>query len=410
MYWLFVVFLGLEFIFDIYFLVKSIKTRDNRNWLILFSINVSSIISVFLFGWYSLFALANKTLKYFIIYFIIYVLVFVVNLLLLIISSILKINEAINNKRRNIMPIVLTRKVKCKSIFIPLILIILFTLCLCGIDYSKDVIQKRGELNTYNNVKKKEINKMVSFLNDKYSINIMNSDCVYYREQDYTTHNGFMYSTTFNIPYIGVFKYNNELITVADRKGFISDNRQLGEINDILIEYYYNKTGIKFDYIEFSKGSGSNWCGDDNIINIILQTKFNELITDDNVEEFLNYVLQEANLSISFYISNVDNMDVLKDDIIDELEYLREYDNILSVNVYGYTGELDIIHREILFPDEKGDYDIETNDIDDGYKFGCYYQDERSIDYSFELSMDLDRGYSSYEGVSINGWKYRVYN
>ena len=52
MYWLFVVLLGLEFIFDIYFLVKSIKTRDNRNWLILFSINVSSIISVFLFGWF----------------------------------------------------------------------------------------------------------------------------------------------------------------------------------------------------------------------------------------------------------------------------------------------------------------------------------------------------------------------
>lgn len=40
----------LQLIFNIYFLIKSIKSKDNRNWLILFSINISSIISVVLVG------------------------------------------------------------------------------------------------------------------------------------------------------------------------------------------------------------------------------------------------------------------------------------------------------------------------------------------------------------------------
>ena len=154
----------------------------------------------------------------------------------------------------------LERNIKTKAITIPLILITLLTLFLCVFDYSKYVIQQRGELNTYNNVKKKEINKMASFLNDKYNINIQESDCIYYREQDYTRHSDILGNgSTYNIPYITVFKNNNELITVVDRKGFISDNRQLRDLNDILINYYYQKTGIKFDYIEFNKSYGGSW-------------------------------------------------------------------------------------------------------------------------------------------------------
>ena len=44
----------LQLIFNIYFLIKSIKSKDNRNWLILFSINISSIISVVLVVFYAL--------------------------------------------------------------------------------------------------------------------------------------------------------------------------------------------------------------------------------------------------------------------------------------------------------------------------------------------------------------------
>ena len=401
----------LQLIFNIYFLIKSIKSKDNKNWLILFSINISSIISVVLVGFY---ALSNQYLGWDGLgYLLICFFALCAYLFLLIVNSIFKIIEVRKNKKQNIIPKTLKRNIKNKAITIPLILITLLTLFLCVFDYSKYVIQQRGELNTYNNVKKKEINKMASFLNDKYNINIQESDCIYYREQDYTRHSDILGNgSTYNIPYITVFKNNNELITVVDRKGFISDNRQLRDLNDILINYYYQKTGIKFDYIEFNKSYGGSWSENDNIINAVLQAKFNTLITDKNIEQFLEYILQESDLSISFYIkdNSENNIETLKYNITNELEYLREYDNIEIVKVYGYVGQLDIKHDEIEFPNEHRYYGNSSNDYYDGYKFGCYYIDTTSNNFTFSLSMDLNRGYTTGTGESINGWKYHVIN
>ena len=382
----------LQSIFNIYFLIKSIKSKDNRNWLILFSINISSIISVVLIGIY---ALSNPFLGWNGLgYLLICFFALCADLFLLMVNSIFKIIEVRKNKKQNIIPETLNRNVKNKAIIIPLILITLSTLSLCGFDYSKYVIEQRGELNTYNNIKKKEINKMASFLSNKYNINIQENDCIYYREQDYTRHSDiFGNGSTYNIPYITVFRYNDEIITVADRKGFISDNRQLGELNEILTKYYYQKTGIKFDYIGFRKSYVGSWNGNDNIINIVLQTKFNELITDKNIEQFLDCILKESDLSISFYIKddNENNIETLKYNIINELEYLREYNNIEIVKVYGYIGQLDIKYDKIEFPDEHKDYGNSSDDYYDGYKFGCYYLDTTSNNFTFSLSMDLNR-------------------
>ena len=401
----------LQSIFNIYFLIKSIKSKDNRNWLILFSINISSIISVVLIGIY---ALSNPFLGWNGLgYLLICFLSLCADLFLLMVNSIFKIIEVRKNKKQNIIPETLNRNVKNKAIIIPLILITLSTLSLCGFDYSKYVIEQRGELNTYNNIKKKEINKMASFLSNKYNINIQENDCIYYREQDYTRHSDiFGNGSTYNIPYITVFRYNDEIITVADRKGFISDNRQLGELNEILTKYYYQKTGIKFDYIGFRKSYVGSWNGNDNIINIVLQTKFNELITDKNIEQFLDCILKESDLSISFYIKddNENNIETLKYNIINELEYLREYNNIEIVKVYGYIGQLDIKYDKIEFPDEHKDYGNSSDDYYDGYKFGCYYLDTTSNNFTFSLSMDLNRGYTTEKGELINGWKYLVIN
>lgn len=401
----------LQLIFNIYFLIKSIKSKDNRNWLILFSINISSIISVVLIGIY---ALSNPFLGWNGLgYLLICFLALCADLFLLMVNSIFKIIEVRKNKKQNIIPETLNRNVKNKAIIIPLILITLSTLSLCGFDYSKYVIEQRGELNTYNNIKKKEINKMASFLSYKYNINIQENDCIYYREQDYTRHSDiFGNGSTYNIPYITVFRYNDEIITVADRKGFISDNRQLGELNEILTKYYYQKTGIKFDYIGFRKSYVGSWNGNDNIINIVLQTKFNELITDKNIEQFLDCILKESDLSISFYIKddNENNIETLKYNIINELEYLREYNNIEIVKVYGYIGQLDIKYDKIEFPDEHKDYGNSSDDYYDGYKFGCYYLDTTSNNFTFSLSMDLNRGYTTGKGELINGWKYLVIN
>lgn len=409
MFILFIILFVLQLIFNIYFLIMSIKTKDNKNWLILFSLSISSLISVTLVGAYSL---TNQYLDWNALgYLAICFFALCAYLLLLIVNSIFKIVEVKKNKKQSIIPKRLEKNIKKRAIIIPLILITLLTLIVCGFDYSKYVLHQRGEINTYNNVKNKEIDKMANFLNDKYKMNIQESDCIYYREQDYTRHSDiFGNGSTYNIPYISVFKINNEQITVVDRKGFISDNRQLKDINDILINYYYQKTGIKFDYIEFNKSYGGSSTGNDNIINSVLQTKFNTLITDKNIEQFLNYVLQESDLSISFYINDnsVNDIETLKYNIINELEYLRNYTNIEIIKVYGYEGELAIKHKEIEFPNEHKDYGNSSDDYDDGYKFGCYYIDSSSTKFTFSLIMDLNRGYTSGTGELINGWKYRT--
>lgn len=404
MFVLFIMLFILLVIIHIYFLVKSVKIRDNKNWLILFSLNISSIISVLLIGCYSLFNkyLSWNALSYLGLCFV----ALCIYILILIISFILKMIAVKKNKKQNIIKEKLHKNIVKKSIMLPLISVLVLTFLICGIDYSRYVLQQRGEINTYNNVKSKEISKMANFLNNKYDINIQESDCIYYREQDYTRHSDiFGNGTTYNIPYIAVFKTNNEKITVVDRKGFISDNKQLKDLNQFIIDYYQEKTGIKFDYVEFRKSYIGSWSGNDNIINIVLQTKFNKLINQQNIEEFINYILQEPDLSITYYIKcNDNNRETLIDDITKKLDYLKDYSNIEILEVYGYDGELIIENKEIDFPTEHKNYGNSSDDYYDGYKFGCYYIDSASTDFTFLLTMDLNRGYNTGTGQSINGW------
>ena len=133
-------------------------------------------------------------------------------------------------------------------------------------------------------------------------------------------------------------------------------------------------------------------------------------IFDNNIEEFVNYILHEQDLSITFYIdSNDNNGETLISDIINKLDYLKDYSNIDELKVYGYDGDLIIKNEKIDFSNEYKDYDT-SEDYNDGYKFGCYYVDDNSINFTFSLTMDLDRGYSSGDGELINGWKYNILN
>lgn len=284
-----------------------------------------------------------------------------------------------------------------------------FIILVCGFFCYKNVLHQKEEINKYNVVRYEEISRMAEFLNDKYDLDLQEKDCVYYREEDYTRHSDMMGNgTTYNIPYIAVFKNDNETITVTDRKGFISDNRQLKEINHFVADYYSRKTGINFDYVEFGKSYVGSWSGNDNVINTVLQTRFNKRITEDNVEELINYILQESALSVTFYIkSSGGNREALINDITGQLSYLKGNSNIEILEVYGYDNELDIKHREIDFPEEQRDYGNSSDDYDDGYKFGCYYVDTDSTDFTFSLAMELERGYTIGTGQKINGWGYR---
>ena len=133
-------------------------------------------------------------------------------------------------------------KTRLKLTVFPFLLIIFVLISLCAVDYSYYKYKEQQEIKKYNEIKKEEIKKMVSFINDKYDINFKEKDCIDYVEKDYSTR-GFL-PTTYNIPYIAVFKQNNETITVIDRKGFISDNRQLKDIHYIIGDYFTSITGI----------------------------------------------------------------------------------------------------------------------------------------------------------------------
>ena len=388
MYSLFIILFILQFIFNLIFLIKSIKTKNNKNWLTLFSINISSLISIILIIGYSIFSSYLSWNAF--IYVVLCIIALFTNILSLIINSIFKIIEIIKNKKENIVVEKLDTNTKRKAIIIPLISTILITIIICGVDNSKYFLQLTEETNIYNNVRSKEISKMANFLNEKYDMNIQESDCIYYREQDYTKHSDIFGNDAiyYNIPYIAVFKRSNEKITVVDRKGFISDNRQLKELNNILANYYYQKTGIKFDFIGFNKTYVGKSMGNDNIINKILQTKFNGLITEQNAEEFINCILQEEDLSITFYIKD-NNMEYLKPYITEKLDYLKSYTNVEDVKVYTYNGKLEISYKEIEFPNEHKYYGNSNEDYYDSYKFGCYYVDANSSDLICLLNMDF---------------------
>lgn len=399
-------FLVAKLIFSIYYFVKSVKTKKNKNWIISFSITVSSLIGSVFIGAYSVW---NTYLNWDVLnYIFLVVLAFCADFILFVLNLIFFLLSAKKKKQNNIVEKT-EKSAKIKGIILPVICILLFTTLVCATDYFYYVVESKGELNTYSHIKSREIKKMANFLNEKYDLTVTKEDCTYYREQDYTRHSDiFGNGSNYAIPFISVFEKGDEKITVVNRNGFLSDNRQLDEINEILTRYFYQKTGILFEYIEFQKSYVGSWQGNDNVINEVLQTKCNSRITNRNIEKFFEYILEEPSLSITFYLKN-DNGDIetLKQKIICELEYLREYKNIEILNVYGFGGQLIVQHKEIDFPEEQRDYGNHSDDYNDRHKFGCYYIDPSSCEFTFSLTMDLDRGYLSPNGELINGWVYR---
>lgn len=400
----------LLYLYLIVIMILSIKSKKKKKWYWLFSglfLAILNIISTifYTFSDHTLFpeGYGPELLLCFVV-----ALISILPLLLILIISIasiiiqIKQEKTMNDKIDDFV----IKKITILKTFVIIILILNATYF--GQTYVYK-FENKIEVNNYNNIKKEEISKMVNFINNKYSLNLQIDDCIYYREEDYTRHSDiFGNGSTYNIPYIAVFKFDNEEITVVDRKGFISDNKQLKELNKIVSKYFSEETGIEFDFVEFSKSYVGSWSGNDNIINIILQTKFNTLITNENISEFIDYVLEEADLSIEFYIKDNDNKETLINDITKKLQYLKNYSNIEIVKVYGYKQDLVINNKKIDFPNEHKNYGNSSDDYDDSYKFGCYYIDSNSSNFTYSLTMMLNRGYTSGIGETINGWTLRI--
>ena len=416
-YYCFIIWCILLLITQIIFLVKSIKTKHNKDWSILFTIISSSILSSIIFWSYSCIIINNLEWGIILIL-VIFFSAIVSYAIMLLISIILKALEVNKFKKLNIKREKIDRKTLKKAIISPLLLIILLSCSICVIDYSIIKLQRNYEIKKYNETKVKEIQKMVDFINNKYDLNFNSQDCNYYRAEDYSQHTDILGNgTTYNIPYIAAFSKDNKKITVVDRKGIISDNAQLKDINYYIGDYFSNIVGSKIDYVQVRKTYNGNI--EDDIINSILQNGFNKKITQNNINEFLDEILKEEDLELLFYVKDTENRVELINTLTSKLSYLKDYKNIERVMIYIYDSNENLIVNNIE-KELTENYKLynTSDDYYDSYKFGYYYvpndyeyyasKDETFNTFIAALYYNLDRGYGPSQGnktyTIINNW------
>lgn len=253
----------------------------------------------------------------------------------------------------------------------------------------------------YNKTKDYEIEKMAEYISNKYNEKFYADECIYYKEEDYEFHGDiFGNGKDYNIPYIAIFEKNNEQITVVDRKGKVSDDRQLKDLNNIISNYFSNVVGCKIDFVQIKEVHKSG--NYDIVINDYIQNHFNDLITNTNIEEFIKGILKEDNLELIFFLKDTDNREQLIDTITTNLNYLKENENIKKVQFYIYDKNEDLVINCFEKRLEKDYYDE--------YKFDYYYVVTKSGENNTFLTtgtMNLDRGYGSGKGKIVNGWTIR---
>ena len=423
MYIVFMIWFLILFIVQLIYLIKSIRKHSSSYWHSFFSINLSSILSSILLFFYSLIFIEKIGINALINLFIILGSAGVY-LLILLISIIFKVIEMIKQKANKSERKKIDDNEFKKFFTIPFLSIILISMGLYTIDYSVYVIKEKIEIHNYNKVKENKIESMVNFVNDKYDLNFTIEDSIFYREEDYSTHSGFLWSEDYNFPYTTVLKNNNQKITVVDRKGVLSDNGQLKEINDYIADYFSEIVGTKIDFVQIRE----TWRGgfESAIINRVLQHKFGNKITLQNIDKFMNELLLEDDLELIFYVKDSENRKELINNLIIKLSYLKEYKGIDEVKVYIYDKNEELIINHIE-KDLVGDFKYENsgnNAYEDYSEFGYYfvpnkieyYHDDEEVKVNNFVSMayyNLNRGYTPGQGnrkyETINNWYVYTY-
>ncbi len=375
------------------YLKKSVKTKNNRNWLILFTLIFSSIISLFLLANYWETFSNQEALSEILGNFFVIVFLFIANFGILFISIIIKILEIMRFKKNGIIRDEIDIKTRLKLTVFPFLLIIFVLISLCSVDYAYYKYKEQQEIKKYNEIKKEEIKKMVSFINDKYDINFKEKNCVDYVEKDYSTR-GF-FPITYNIPYIAVFKQNNETITVIDRKGFISDNRQLKDIHYIIGDYFTSITGINIEFADLGEYT----------VNSVLEYDFNKKITHENINKFIDIALKKEDFQLIFYVKDTVIKEDLISDLISKFNYLKSLTDDIEVYFYKSDEELLVKFDDNKVDNEEDKYETTPNN-DDYDKFGKYYVDN---DFTYFLGTTLLYDLRNHQCKEINGWNFCTY-
>ena len=150
-------------------------------------------------------------------------------------------------------------------------------------------------------------------------------------------------------------------------------------------------------------------CDDDFAIAEVIQNDFNEKITNENIEVFVNKILSKEDLELTFYIKSDNDKKKTTENVIDNLSYLKKYENIENIMVYVYDKNEKLVVKKIEkeYNDEYKYFNT-SDDYDDDYKFDFYYVDEKECKFFMKLHFDLDRGYSPRKhnkaGKVISDW------
>ena len=405
------------FIVQAYFLYTAFKKKDNKYWIMLFSLILSSILGCFIIGLYEIVDIDRTDMEGLVI-FILCILAGLVYAGVFILSIILKfIEKSLVNKSGKVRE-TLSKDTKKVAIVMPLLCTVFVAFTFCSFDYGRYEARDYIEEKRYDSVKEKKIIEMVKYLNDKYDSEYTVSDLVYYREENYDDDGGWFYSEYFNIPYIGIFDNGEKKITVADRKGILSDNGQLGEVNVLISDYFSEITGVKIDFVNIRDDYSSF---EDNHIGMTMQNGFNELITKDNVDLFFKELLKGDCVELIFYVKDGKDREEKLNLLTSKLNYLAK-ENIDSLVIYFYDENEELVIKEKMLDltgDHKYGYDGEnTSDYDDECKFGYYsisnnhefytnYIDNEGIYTVVAYSKEKnDKGYKYRDKltIEINNW------
>lgn len=276
----------------------------------------------------------------------------------------------------------------------------------------------------------KQISKMAQFVNEKYGLTFTASDCTYFREEDYEWHGDRLgFGQQYEIPYVAIFEKDGKRITVTDRKGFISDDGQLPELNEWMCGYFEEMTGLDIAFVEVREISNGNIV--DRTLNHILQYDFNARITEENIDDFMDKVFNcGRKLELLFYFREEADFASQREVITTKLKAVGSSTKVARVTFFTMdaTQELEVYFSKPLMNEEN--IKNSSDDTTDPYKFGHYhvpnayihhypegsasrYQDVTFITilhggaYSFTKSYSA--GLGKYVTEEYNGWSIATY-
>lgn len=391
MYWIFLLLFIVLLKIQLFYLVKSIKNNDNKNWLSFFSMVGSSIISCILIVLYANFYSPNVAESGILVIFF-SVVSFLIYCLLLGFGFLIKIIQ----KLKGVKILRLDKKVKIKRIAIPIIFTLFISICICFVDFIVYKYMDKLECERYDTVKVEKLSDMVDYINKKYDVNYTVNDNVFYREYKYNKY--AVNEKKHNDFYVGIFDDGNDVVTISlNKDGFLSDNLQIREIGYLLGDYYSNVVGHDIEFVEIRHNDGMFR---DDLINEILQFKFNEIITMDNLELFIDELLKN-DVEMIFYMKDRSNRDKVLKDIIDKLKDLEDKVNVkeLAIYLYDANSKLNVEEKNILV---RGDYKYDEIHLSyySSHMFGFVY-----VSNDIEFNEEFNKN-NEFVAIAFSNSKY----